>query len=73
MVKRLRDMADNVERAKAHAEGAIDAKQQLIQNLDSLRYAVNDVHTNLMSNMRLDRATALMVETAKLLVVPVED
>lgn len=72
MAHRLRAMAESVEAAKAHASGATDARQQLIQNLDALRCATNDVHTNLMSNMRLDLATTLLVETAKLLATKVE-
>ena len=72
MARRLRAMAASVEAAKEHAAGAPDARQQLTQNLDSLRYATNDVHTNLMSNMRLDLATSLMVESSKLLATKVE-
>lgn len=77
MAHRLREMAASVESAKAHAqpiEGSpVDAKQQLIQSLDSLRYATNHVHTNLMSKMRIDLATDLMVQAGKLIGTKVED
>lgn len=73
MANRLRSMAASVEAAKELASGAPDARQQLIQNLDSLRCATTDVHTNLMSNMRIDLATSHMVEAAKLIATKVED
>lgn len=72
MARRLREMADKIERNKAFAAGKEEPRHQLNADLEALRCSMDDLHTNLMGNMNMSMCTSLLVDGGKLLATPVE-
>ena len=72
MASRLRAMADNIQSNEEFAADYADPRDQLQADLEALRCSMNDLHTNLMSNMNMAMCTTLLVDGSELLATKVE-